>query len=220
MFVVEPPPGRLTVFPHVGALVGVAVAGFSLSYVVAAQDPVPSWELHLTQRINGPDGPATFLYPVMQFGTLGGPILVAAALGVFRRDWWPSGATIVSGVVTWFATKGVKQSVDRGHTGAYLSEFNIREGEGTGLGDISGHSAVAACAALMAMSAMPARWCPALAFLAVPVGLARIVHGVHLPADVVGGWRFGALIALASLAVLDRIEPGRRSSAIDRAEAA
>lgn len=219
MSAVEPTSGRLPAFPHVGAVVGVAVAGLGLSYAVAAQDPVPSWELDLTVRVNDvPDGVATILYPVMQLGTLGGPILVAAALGVFRRDWWLSGATIVSGVVTWFAAKGVKQLVDRGRPGAYLSEINILEGDGSGLGYISGHSAVAACAAVMAMSAVPARWRLSLAVLAVLVGLARIVHGVHLPADVVGGWSFGTLIALGSLAVLDRVEPARRSPAIDRAE--
>ncbi len=219
MFAVESPPGRLAAFPHVGAVVGCAVAGLGLSYVVAAQDPIPSWELDLTEWINDvPDGVAAFLYPVMQFGTLGGPILVAAALGVFRRDWWLGGATIVSGVVTWFAAKGVKELVDRGRPGAYLSEINIREGTGTGLGYISGHSAVAACAAVMAMSAVPARWRPALAVLAALVGLARIVHGVHLPADVVGGWSFGTLIALGSLAVLDRIEPARSSPTVDRKE--
>lgn len=219
MLAVEQPPDRLTAFPHVGAVAGVAVAGLGLSYVVSRQDPVPSWELDLTEWINDvSDGAATLLYPVMQFGTLGGPILVAAALGLFRRDWWLAGATVVSGVVTWFGAKGVKRLVDRGRPGVYLSEINIREGDGTGLGYISGHSAVAACAAVMAMSAVPARWRSSLAVLAVLVGLARIVHGVHLPADVVGGWSFGTLIALGSLAVLDRIEPARRSATIDRAE--
>lgn len=208
---------RLAAFSHVGAIAGAAIGGLVVSYAVAAQDPVPSWELDLTGWINDvPDGVATLLYPVMQFGTLGGPVLVAVAVGVFRRDWWLSGATVVSGVVTWFAAKGVKKLVDRGRPGAYLSEITVREGDGTGLGYISGHSAVAACAAVMAMSVVPARWRPALALLAGLVGVARIVHGVHLPADVVGGWSFGTLIALGTLAVLDRIEPIRRGPAVHR----
>ena len=101
----------------------------------------------------------------------------------------------------------MKSLVTRGRPGAYLSEINIREGEGTGQGYISGHSAVAACAAVLAMTAVPARWRPVLAAVAGLVGLARIVHGVHLPADLVGGWSFGTLVALGALAVLDRIEP-------------
>jgi membrane-associated phospholipid phosphatase len=212
---------RLAAFRHIGAIGGGAIGGLALSYAVAARDPIPSWELDATAWINDvPDGVATLLYPVMQFGTLGGPILVAAAVVVFQRDWWLGGATIVSSVVTWFAAKGVKQLVDRGRPGAYLSEISVREGDGTGLGYVSGHSAVAACAAVMAMSVVPTRWRPALAILAGLVGLARIVHGVHLPADVVGGWSFGTLIALGALVALDRIEPARRGSGIDRQEVA
>ena len=208
---------RLAAFTHVGTIAGTAIGGLVLSYAVAAQDPVPSWELDLTDWINDvPDGVATLLYPVMQLGTLGGPILVAVAIGALRRDWWLSGATVVSGVVTWFAAKGIKQLVDRGRPGAYLSEITVREGDGTGLGYISGHSAVAACAAVMAMSVVPARWRPALALLAGLVGVARIVHGVHLPADVVGGWSFGTLIALGTLVVLDRIDAARPDPSIDR----
>ena len=78
-----------------------------------------------------------------------------------------------------------------------------------------GHSAVAACAAVMAMTAVPARWRPVLAAVAGLVGLARIVHGVHLPADLVGGWSFGTLVALCALAVLDRIEPTHRNQIKD-----
>jgi membrane-associated phospholipid phosphatase len=43
--------------------------------------------------------------------------------------------------------------------------------------------------------------------IALLVGVARIVHGVHLPIDVVGGWAFGALIGFAGLWVYDRIAP-------------
>ena len=195
-------------------MVGSSIVGLGLSYVVAARDPIPTWELDLTEWINDvPDAVAVTLYPIMQLGTLGGPILVAVAVGLARRDWWLSAATVVSGFVTWFGAKGVKKLVDRGRPGEYLPNIDVREGDGTGLGYISGHSAVAACAAVMAMSAVPSRWRPALAALAALVGLARIVHGVHLPADVVGGWSFGTLIAVATLEILERIEPDRPPTA-------
>lgn len=201
---------RLYSFRRPGVIAATAVTGLVASYAVAVQDPIPAWELDLTEWINGaPDVVAQMLYPIMQLGTLGGPIVVAAAVGFFRRDWWLSAATVSAGVITWFGAKGVKELVDRGRPGAYLFEINIREGEGTGLGYISGHSAVAACAAVMAMTVVPARWRLALAVTAGLVGIARVVHGVHLPADLVGGWSFGTLVALGALAVLDRIEPTR-----------
>jgi undecaprenyl-diphosphatase len=58
----------------------------------------------------------------------------------------------------------------------------------------------------MAIVAMPRRWRPLAALLAASVGVARIVHGVHLPADVVGGWCFGVLVAMGALGVLDVVE--------------
>ena len=58
-----------------------AVVAFGLSAVVAVQDPVPAWELELTDLINGVnDAVGTLTYPIMQLGTLGGPLLVAAGI--------------------------------------------------------------------------------------------------------------------------------------------
>ena len=33
--------------------------------------------------------------------------------------------------------------------------------------------------------------------------IARIVQGVHLPADVIGGWAFGTLLGVAGVSVID-----------------
>ena len=190
-----------------GLLAAGAGVGLVTSYLVARELPVPQWELTLTEWINDvPDVVATVLYPVMQAGTLGGPIAVAAAIALFRRDWLLSGATIVAGLVAWFGAKGVKRVVERDRPLTYLPEVVIREGDGTGLGYVSGHSAVAASAAIMAMAALPRRWRPLLAVVALLVGVARIVHGVHLPADVVGGWSFGVLIGLGALGAVDLID--------------
>ena len=197
---------RLGGLRHPGVIAGVAGIGLASSYLLAIRNPVPSWELSLTEWVNdAPDAAATVLYPIMQAGTLAGPILVAGAIAVFRRDWLLSGATVAAGLVSWFAAKGVKRLVERDRPAGYLPEIIIREGDGTGLGYVSGHSAVAATAAIMAMAALPPRWRPVLALVAFLVGLARVVHGVHLPADLVGGWSLGVLIALAALWILDRI---------------
>jgi undecaprenyl-diphosphatase len=192
---------------HPGSVAVAAGAGLLASYAVAVQVPVPDWELRLTEWINDtPDAVATVLYPIMQAGTLGGPIVVAVSIAAFKRDWLLSGATVVAGLVAWFGAKGVKRIVERDRPLTYLPEVIIREGDGTGLGYVSGHSAVAATAAIMAMAALPRRWRPVPVVVAVLVGVARIVHGVHLPADVIGGWSFGVLIALAALGVVDMID--------------
>ena len=189
-------------FASPNAIALTATVALALSYLVAIQRPVPGWELRLTDWINGaPDALGSVLYPVMQLGTLGGPLVVAAAILIFRRDLVLSSAVVLTGLVTWFAAKGVKRLVERGRPLTYLPDITVREGDGTGLGFISGHSAVAASAAIMAMVAIPRRWRPVAAVAVAIVGIARIVHGVHLPADVVGGWSFGVLLGLAGLGV-------------------
>ena len=184
----------------------VSFVGVVAAYVVAIQRPVPQSELQLTQWINGwPDWTATILYPVMQLGTVIAPIGAAIAVAIFRRDALLAAATVVSGLTTWFLAKGVKEVVERGRPLEYILGVDVREGTGTGLGFVSGHSAVAAVTAVVAGSALPRRWRWVPALLAFLVGIARIVHGVHLPADVVGGWCLGALVGLATLETVDWI---------------
>ena len=194
-------------FRHPFRIVGVAGAGLVVSSAIAVQRPDPGGELRLTEWINDvPDAVGSVLYPVMQAGTLAGPIGVAVAVAVFRRDWLLSGATMAAGLVAWFGAKGVKRVVERDRPLGYLPDVVIREGDGSGLGYVSGHSAVAATAAVMAMAALPARWRPVPAVVAFLVGIARVVHGVHLPADLVGGWSLGVLIAFAALWSVDRLD--------------
>lgn len=196
----------------IGITVGASV-GLVSSWALAQQDPIPEWELDLTERINGvSDLVATLLYPVMQLGTLGGPLVVGALIATVGSDRLLGAATAVAGAVTWFVAKGVKEIVGRGRPLEYIEAIDVREGEGTGLGFVSGHGAVAATTAVMAMAALPARWRWLLALAAALVGIARIVHGVHLPADVIGGWSLGILIAVGALGVVDLIESRRHES--------
>jgi undecaprenyl-diphosphatase len=190
--------------------VGIAIGAagcFVVSLLIALPNHVSRWELDLTQWINdAPQWVADALYPVMQLGTLTAPFIVAIVIVVIRRDWLLALATIVAGLVAWFGAKGVKKLVARGRPLQYLPDIHVREGKGNGLGFISGHSAVAAASAIMLMVALPRRWRPAVAAVAALVGIARIVFGVHLPADVVGGWSFGVLVALGCLWLLDVAE--------------
>jgi len=192
---------------HPRAIAIAAGIGFLVSAAVASRDHVARWELDLTQWLNdAPQWVADALYPVMQLGTLTAPLLVALVILVVRRDWALAAATVVAGLIAWFGAKGVKKVVARGRPLEFLPDIRVRDGAGTGLGFISGHSAVAAASAVMLMVALPARWRPAAVVLAVLVGIARIVFGVHLPADVVGGWSFGVLVALGCLWLLDVLE--------------
>jgi undecaprenyl-diphosphatase len=203
---------RLGGIDHPVSVAVAAAVGLSGSWLLARRDPIPEWELDLTEWINGvPEAVATVLYPVMQLGSLGGPLAVGLLIATIGHDRLLGGATAVAGTVTWFAAKGVKNIVGRGRPLAYLADIDVREGDGSGIGFVSGHSAVAATTAVMAMASLPRRWRWVAAACAVLVGVARIVHGVHLPADIVGGWSLGTLVGLGALSVVDAIDATTRA---------
>ena len=162
---------------------------------VAAAEPPPDWELDLTEWINdAPGWLADVLWPVMQLGTVWAPVVVGIA-AAWWYGWRRGLAIVVSGVAAWFLAKVVKDIVERGRPLEYLPEINVREGSGTGLGFVSGHSAVAFATATALMWVLP-RWARVVAYaLASLVGIARIIYGVHLPADVVGGVCAGIMTA-------------------------
>jgi undecaprenyl-diphosphatase len=190
---------------HPWIVAAVASASLVATWISSVHDHVPRWERSLAEWLNdAPDWVAHTIWPVMQAGTLWCPIVVALAIGLVRRDWFVAAVVVVVGVITWFGAQGVKQIVHRERPFAFLPEIHVREGTGNGLGYLSGHSAMAAAVAVVALTVVPRRWWPLLFAVVVIVGIARVVHGVHLPADVIGGWGFGTLIGLAGVSVIDR----------------
>jgi glycosyltransferase 2 family protein len=208
-------------FAHPVTMAVVGVAALAASFAIANLDPVPSWERSLTRWINSAPGwVADAVYPVMQLGALWAPIVVAvvvvvagtgssAARPVAGRKWLVAGSIVVAGVVAWLAAKGVKEMVGRDRPLTYLSDIIVRDGDGVGLGYVSGHSAVAAATATVLMLVVPRRARPLLVIAVAIVGVARVVHGVHLVADVVGGWALGMLIGLAVVEVVERLASRR-----------
>jgi membrane-associated phospholipid phosphatase len=190
---------------HPWIVAAVASVALVATWISSVHERVPHWERSLTEWLNdAPDWVAHTIWPVMQAGTLWCPIVVALAIGLVRRDWFVAAVVVVVGVITWFGAQGVKQIVHRERPFAFLPEIHVREGTGNGLGYLSGHSAMAAAVAVVALTVVPRRWWPLLFAVVVIVGIARVVHGVHLPADVIGGWGFGTLIGLAGVSVIDR----------------
>ncbi len=190
---------------HPGWVAAVAGLALVLSAVVAVQDPVAGWERWLVEAANGlPDGVAAGLWPVMQLGTLLAPGALALAALLWRKDDAVAVAAAGAGLVAWFGAKLAKEVVERERPLAFLPGLDIRDGDGTGLGYPSGHAAVAATTAVVALALLPRRARPVAVLLALLVGSARLVAGVHFPADVVGGWALGTLVGLAAVTLVDR----------------
>jgi undecaprenyl-diphosphatase len=189
-------------------LLGGAASVFFLAYILASRKTVPRWELDATDAINEvPAWLARSVWPLMQLGSLVGPlaigIVVAYVYGPRRGI-----AVAVSGVSAWFLAKFVKHLVERGRPISYIPDIRVREGDGSGLGFVSGHTAVAFAIATALLPVLPRRGRVVCYVLATGVGLARIMFGVHLVIDVVGGAALGVMcgcvVDLVLLAVPER----------------
>ena len=181
-----------------------AFVAVAVTWMSSAHHHVRQWERSLTDWFNGaPDWVAHVMWLIMQGGTLFAPFVVALLIVLIRRDWFVAAVVVVVGVVTWFGAQGAKHIVGRERPAAFIADLHVRAGTGSGLGYPSGHSATAAAVAVVALSVVPRRWWPLLFVVVGIVGVARVVYGVHLPADVIGGWAFGTLVGLAGLSVID-----------------
>lgn len=195
------------VWPLIGA-----AAVLALAWLASVHHHVAGWERHVAIWFNAaPDWVARILGPIMRLGTLLGAAIVAlvAALvcGVRRGVLVLLSALLAYGLARW-----VKDIVDRGRPVEFIAHMHVREGNGIGLGFVSGHTAVAFAAATALAPALP-RWGKVLAFtLAALVGVGRMVYGVHFPLDVVGGAALGVLCG--SLVLLgDAVAHDRRHHA-------
>jgi undecaprenyl-diphosphatase len=143
----------------------------------------------------------------MQLGTIWSPIVIGIVAG-FVYGWRRGLAVVVAGVGAWFLAKYVKDLVERGRPLHFIPDIDVREGKGTGLGFVSGHTAVAFAVATALLPVLSLRWRVVAYCLAATVGLARIVFGVHFPLDVVGGASLGVMcgcvVDLAMLAIPER----------------
>lgn len=204
----DPGRGPLRPLPSAPWLAAAAACGLIASWLIAELTPVPWWELDVVRALTEvPDGLAAALDPVMQLGTVVAPLGVAVVIGLVRRDLSSAVVTVLVGVGAWIGAKVLKDLVDRDRPISFLPDLVVREDQGQVLGYPSGHSAVAAATAVVVAAALPARLRWIVVVLAGVVGIARIVHGVHLPADVVGGWSLGVLVGLLGLAVVARATP-------------
>jgi undecaprenyl-diphosphatase len=156
--------------------------------------------------MNGvPDSAADAVWPIMQLGTVAGPVLVGVVVLVWKRSWPLALCVVASGTLAWFLAKGVKRLVERGRPLEYLPDITVHEGSGTGLGFVSGHTAVAFAMATVLAPDLPRAARVAVFTVASLVGLARILHGVHLPADVLGGAGLGVACGVGVRASVERL---------------
>jgi len=177
-----------------------------LGWAVARLRLVPAWEVSVFRWWNGlPDVAAAALWAPMQFGSLVGPVVVAAGAVIVTMRARPAVDVLVAGLLGWLVARVIKDVVDRGRPEAYLVDVAVRGASVDGFGFVSGHTAVAFAVATVLAPDLSPRWRVVAFVLAACVGAARMVIGAHFPADVVGGAGVGLLCGAAARLVIDRV---------------
>lgn len=188
------------------AVVVGSLAAFAGGAVVARREGVMPSEARWFEAVNGLSHRG---YPLvwlpMQLGSLGGPLVVGAALRAAGRPRLGTRAAAV-GAFTWLVAKAVKPLARRGRPAHTVGEARVLGHEQGGLGYPSGHAAVAAATAAVVVPRLPRPWRRVAWAAALAVGPMRTYVGAHLPLDVVGGVALGVAIGTAARggAVRDR----------------
>ncbi len=182
------------------ALTGAAAAALAGSWaVVTATDTVPELEADAFAAINGlPDALWPVVWAPVQVGSLVGSLVVVTATAAVTRQPRLTVAALVASQGAVLGRQG--REAPRGACTADrpARARRVRE-RATGLGYVSGHSAVAFVLAVVLVTELPAAWRVVPFAVAGTVGLGRVYAGVHLPLDVVGGVGLGILTGLAGL---------------------
>ncbi len=177
--------------------IGAGLLGLGTLLLADSRKQVPRWEQDLFAGINDlPDELKPVLFVEMQLGSFWAIPLVSLGMVAWRKP--RAGLTAaVAGLAAWLLAKVVKHQVERGRPFELLSGVHVRESGITGLGFVSGHTAVSFALATALTPWINGKWRVVPFALASCVGFARIYVGAHLPLDVLGGAGVG--IACGSL---------------------
>ena len=189
-----------------------AVILLIVSALPIERDNVPTWEKEIFESINHlPAWLNPPLQVVMQLGNLIAVPVIALLAYLMWRRWRVSIDIAISGVAAWILARVLKEAVGRGRPGDLLQEVILRDPAASGLGFVSGHTAVATAVATVLAAYLGARGTVVAVLAAVSVGISRIYVGAHLPLDVVGGammgWALGSLIHFFVLPELTGTDP-------------
>lgn len=179
---------------EVALVLGAGVALAASWVIVAVQQGVPGWEVQIFGWVNGlPDALWPIVWAPMQLGSLPGSLAVVAGTYAVSRNTRLTLAALTASQIAWWSAKAIKLVVARGRPEAVLADLRLRE-HASGVGYVSGHSAVAFALASVLAPSLPRQWRPVAFGLATVVALGRLYAGAHLPLDAVGGAGLGVLV--------------------------
>jgi membrane-associated phospholipid phosphatase len=183
---------------EVAAVVGGAALLTGSWIVVALRDDVPPLEQRVFAAVNGlPASLWPVLWAPVQLGSFAGSLVVTVATAALTRRRRLTVAVMGASQAAYWSAKGVKRVVRRGRPAHLLVDVAVRE-RTTGLGFVSGHSAVAFALATALAPELPRRARGVSLVLAAVVAGGRVYAGAHLPLDVVGGIGMGVIAGVTA----------------------
>ncbi len=141
---------------------------------------------------------------VMQAGSLGGSQVIGGVV-VAAGDRRLGRRLAGIGALAWTASKVVKPFARRGRPSSVVHVARVLGREQAGLGYPSGHAAVAAGMAAVALPHVAPRGRVALFTLTSVVAASRVYVGAHLPLDVAGGAALGVAVERGVRVVRGRV---------------
>lgn len=133
------------------------------------------------------------LWAVMQLGTRGAIVVVAAASAMRSRSM--ALAAAVAGTAAWLTATIIKAVADRPRPPAGIAHRDV-PADVSGPGFPSSHSAIAAALGVVLIANLRHPWArTAVGVAALLVAFARVYFGAHWPLDVLAGWSLGVLVA-------------------------
>ncbi|MEV5837628.1 lysylphosphatidylglycerol synthase domain-containing protein [Nocardia sp. NPDC052112] len=183
---------------HMGDAIRVVLGLVALmvSALIARHTEVPRLEVDLFRMINDlPSWVMPVLFVIMQLGTIGA-IGVATAAALVAREVRLARDIAAAGVLSYVLAVQVKSLIGRARPDVLLNELNLRTHQ-SGLGFVSGHTAVAAAMAAAAAPWLPRPWRRIAWAATAAVALSQVFVGAHFVLDVFGGAALGWTVASA-----------------------
>jgi undecaprenyl-diphosphatase len=181
---------------HVGEVVS-ALGGAALLagswVVVAVADHVSEPEARLFHAVNNlPAGWWPIVWAPMQAGSFLGSLAIVGIVGARTHQLRLTLAALFGEQAAFWTAKLIKLFVARGRPSSILTDVNLHE-HASGLGYVSGHTAVAFALATVLSTSVPPKWRALVVAFPNVVALGRVYAGAHMPLDLVGGAGLGLL---------------------------
>jgi undecaprenyl-diphosphatase len=181
---------------HVGEAVS-ALGGAALLagswVVVAVTDHVSEPEARLFHAVNDlPAGWWPIVWTPMQAGSFLGSLAIVGIVGARTHQLRLTLAALFGEQAAFWTAKLIKLFVARGRPSSILTDVNLHE-HASGLGYVSGHTAVAFALATVLSTSVPPEWRALVVTFPYVVALGRLYAGAHMPLDLVGGAGLGLL---------------------------